>query len=153
MTLRSLIILWYLTVTVLSQSQIVNIFKQLVISFLPAIRCVQSNHRQMFCFTFCFFHFHITIKFSNVSVLYSRLGLFVYHRSANGEMWNPCLKTRNCSRASEMEKAYKIAHTKLQVWKISTQKRANNAQNCAKFAKMPKICKIAKNLHKKGKTL
>ena len=41
--------------------------------------------------------------------------------------------------APEMEKAYKIANAKLQVWKISTQNMRKNAQNRAKFAKMPKI--------------
>ena len=40
---------------------------------------------------------------------------------------------------AEMEKAYKIAHAKLWVWKISTKTCAKNAQNCAKLAKMPKI--------------
>ena len=54
---------------------------------------------------------------------------------------------------SEMEKAYIIAHSKLRVCKISTQK----TQNCAKLAKMPKIAqkkaKIFNKTHEKNKHL
>ena len=54
-----------------------------------------------------------------------------------------------------MEKACKIAHTKLWIWKISTQNMCKNAQNLAKFAKMPKIAqkrpKIFHKIHEKTK--
>ena len=45
-----------------------------------------------------------------------------------------------------MEKAYKIALTKLQARKISTQVSAKNAPNRAKLAKMLKIAQKGKNL-------
>ena len=40
---------------------------------------------------------------------------------------------------AEMEKAYKIAHTKRWVWKLAHKICAKNGENCAKLAKMPKI--------------
>ena len=47
-----------------------------------------------------------------------------------------------------MEKAYKIAHAKLWVWKLAHKIYAKNAQNCAKLAKLHKIAqKRPKNIN------
>ena len=55
--------------------------------------------------------------------------------------------TQGHSFGAEMEKAYKIAHAKLQVWKISTQNM------CKKCPKMCKISKNAQNYTKKTKNI
>ena len=46
---------------------------------------------------------------------------------------------------AEMEKAYKIAHAKLWVWKISTQNM------CKKCPQLCKICKNSQNCEEKKK--